>query len=218
MIKAGGTDDVVISPDQSRLYVATTSGTIETYDLQTYAKLATWTVGTSLGGMSISEDGSYLLVTERSPANGLSTLYKVSTATGAQQTVTLPGSGFYDVQVVDSHTAVVTGGENLAQKLDLDTLNFTSISGSVYYANRSVLTRDGHLTLLAEPGISNGPLFVYDSRAGSIVANGTIIRLFLPIPVSTSESRRSARKPGWSCSSFITPPPCFTRSIPPLTS
>ncbi|HWI86517.1 MAG TPA: hypothetical protein VNT42_09385, partial [Sphingomonas sp.] len=106
-IKANGVVDVAVSQDETRLYVATNLGTIETYDLQSYAKLATWTVGTSLGGISVSEDGSYLLVAQRWSTNGLSTLYKVSTATGVAQSVTMAGSSFYDVQVVDAHTAVV---------------------------------------------------------------------------------------------------------------
>ncbi len=172
MLRSSGVADVAISGDESKLYVATRTGMIASYDLNTLQPLSSWQVGTRLGGLSVSEDGTYLLATERSPASGQSIIYKVSTATGAAQTTNIAGGAFYDVEIVDAHNALVTGGQPLVQRFDLDTGAFSSVLNSVYYSNNSVMAEDGPFTLLAEPGISNGPLLVYDDRAGKIVAQG----------------------------------------------
>src|SRR6478609_3576695 len=174
-LEASGVNSVAFSPDQSRIYVARSNGTLEVFDTASKAKIATWTVGTNLGGISISEDGSFLLAVERSigatpPQN--SVLYRIATASGSVTTYTQPGSAYVDVEIVDNDTALVSGGQTKLYQLDLTTGIFKDATNGAYYSNSSVMVEDDHLTLLAEYGISNGPLALYDDRTDTIVARG----------------------------------------------
>src|SRR6478735_7075998 len=89
-LEPSATTSVAFSPDQSRIYVARSNGTLDVFDTSTHAKLTTWTIGNNLGGISISEDGSFLLAVERSlnpvppyPGPQSSLLYKIATANGS---------------------------------------------------------------------------------------------------------------------------------------
>ncbi|TMJ10947.1 MAG: hypothetical protein E6G94_16720, partial [Alphaproteobacteria bacterium] len=101
--------DIVFSPDESRIYVAMRNGEIHVFDSATRQPLAIWDVGNALGGLSVSADGSFLLVTERDGAAGHSILYKVATATGHVDTFQVAGGALRDVEIVDSDTAIVSG-------------------------------------------------------------------------------------------------------------
>ena len=174
-LEASGVASVVYSKDQSLIYVAKHDGHIDVFNTATHSLVTSWTVGTALGGMSLSEDGSFLLVTEQPNANGAApVVHRVATATGAVQnyTDTAIGNGsFYDVEIVDTHTAILSGAQ--MTKLNLDTGAFSALAGaSSYSSGESVLVEDRHLTLIAEPGISDGPLFIYDDRTGTVTAAG----------------------------------------------
>ena len=177
-LEAGGVVDVAYSPDQSLLYAAMRNGDVNVYNVVTGQKIATWHVGTQLGGISVSEDGSFLLVVERQPAANSATFYRVDTGTGAALAVTTAGPAFRDVEIVDGDTALLTGGGAASQSsqqtlYNLQTGAFSGLANSVHYSGwGTVLAEDGHLTLLAEPGISNGPLFLFDDRTDTIVARG----------------------------------------------
>ncbi len=176
-----GAASVAFSPDQTRIYVARYDGKLDIFDAASHAKLATWNVGTSLGGLSLSENGDFLLVVERFTQPGpfsppgpppSSTFYSVDTTTGAVTTYTRPGGAYLDVEVVDGHKAILTGGQQEASVFDLTNHSYTALPGAVYYSNSSVIVEDERYTLFAEQGISNGPLMLYDDQTGTIVAHG----------------------------------------------
>ena len=167
-----GVADVAFSADQTRLYAAMRNGDINVYDVATRQKIATWDVGTALGAISVSPDGSFLIVVERQGAAEQSTFYRVDTVTGSAQTVTTPGQAFRDVEIVDGDTAVLTGGHPAPKLYNTVTGSFSTLNGAVSYSNNSVLVEDSRYTLFAEPGISNGPLFLFDDTTNSIVASG----------------------------------------------
>lgn len=168
-----GVADVVFSGDQTRLYAAMRNGDLTVFDVAAGTKLNTWHVGAALGAMSLSQDGSFLLINNPSPATGTSSLYRVDAVTGAVQIYSKSGQPFRDVEIVDQHYALITGGQaGAVERLDLNTGAFSSILSSVYYSNNGVLVEDEHYTLIAEPGISNGPLLIYSDITGTIVANG----------------------------------------------
>ena len=174
-LETSGAADVQYSPDGKTLYVAKQDGSVDVFDVASQTKLNTWSVGSDLGAMSLSPDGSTLLVVERDPDIGAPTIYEIDTKTGTVAHFTgLAGNAFYDVQFIDSHTAILTGGgSNENSAFDTQTGTFTDITGGLFSSNAStVLTRDGRYTLFAEEGVSNGPLFIYDSVAGKIVAQG----------------------------------------------
>jgi hypothetical protein len=167
VIESSKTADVAFSPDQQRVYATLTTGDIDVFDVSTQQKIATWHVGTTLGAVSVSVDGSYLLVSD--PRQPL--LYRVDTATGnVLNTYIGNGSAFRDIEVVDENTAILTGSNPVL--LDLKTNTGTPLTNSANYSGNAVLTEDVHLTLFGETGISNGPLAVYDDRLGRIVARG----------------------------------------------
>ena len=175
-LATSGAASVTFSPDETRIYVAKKDGTIDVFDTVTRAKLATWNVGTVLGAVAVSEDGTYLLVIERfgSGQPQSSTFYRVETATGAVTTTySQTGSAYLDLEIVDGHKAILTGGQPQVTVFDLDTQSYSPLPGGVYYSNNSVMVEDSHLTLLAEQGISSGPLMLFDDRTGTIVAQGT---------------------------------------------
>ncbi|MBV9931797.1 MAG: hypothetical protein JO013_12750, partial [Alphaproteobacteria bacterium] len=174
-LEPAGVADVAFSPDQTLLYAAMKNGDVEVFDVATHQKVATWHVGTSLGALSLTPDGTGILVVERQPAAGVSTLYRVDTATGLATAYSQAGgASFYDVEVVDAHTALLTGGgQNKNSLFNLDSNSFGALSGGVYYSNgRSALVEDQHLTLLSEAGISNGPMYIFDDRSHSFTAYG----------------------------------------------
>jgi Ca2+-binding RTX toxin-like protein len=185
-LEANGVADVAYNPGQTLLYAAMRNGTINVYDVVTRQKVATWQVGTQLGALSVSTDGSFLLAVERQPSANSSTFYRVDTATGAAVAVSRPGQPFWDVEIVDSDTALLSGGSAGQQTIfNMQSGTFSGLPGSVYYSGaRTVLAEDDHLTLLAEPGISNGPLLLFDDRTNTIVAMGDSYQT-LPTPNTT---------------------------------
>ena len=167
VIETGKTADVAFSPDQQRVYATLTTGDIDVFDVSTQRKIATWHVGTALGAVSVSADGSYLLVAD--PRQPL--LYRVDSATGqVLNTFIGTGNAFRDIEIVDGSTAILTGSNPIL--LNLNTNTGTPLMNSVSYSGNAVLTEDTHLTLFGETGISNGPLAIYDDRLGRIVARG----------------------------------------------
>jgi Ca2+-binding RTX toxin-like protein len=168
-LETSGAVSETYSPDQTRLYVSKDNGDLDVFDVVTHEKIATWDIGQTLGAASVSEDGTFLLTTDQHMSG---TLYKVNTSTGAVQTFSTVAGVFGDVEIVDANTALITGGAGHVTKFDIATSTFSPVSGGVDYSNSSVIVQDGQYVLLAEPGISNGPLFVYDTAAGAFVASG----------------------------------------------
>src|SRR4051812_31902124 len=107
-LEASGVASVTYSHDQSLIYVARRDGHIDVFDRATHGLVTSWTVGAGLGGMSLSEDGSFLLVTEEPNATGSPVVHRVSTADGSVQNYThaaIASGTFHDVEIVDAHTA-----------------------------------------------------------------------------------------------------------------
>lgn len=172
IFRASGGVSTLFNADGTRLYVATSDGRIETYDTASGAKLSSWSVGGLPGGMTLSEDGATLLVTVPGGDGASAGLIRqFDTATGARTSIRGEFS-FYDIEIVDGGHAIVSSNEML--KLDLSTNSFSAIEGdtSWYSTDYNVIVEDGHLSLIAQPGISNGPLAIYDDRTGTITHFG----------------------------------------------
>ncbi|HEX8307639.1 MAG TPA: hypothetical protein VF645_04395, partial [Allosphingosinicella sp.] len=174
--------DTVLSPDGSRLYVAGDDGNLRVYDAATGALLATWDVGTKLGGIDISADGSYLMAVEREPLEVVGssrtvTTYKVSTADGSVQsfpvTMTDGGEPMYDVAILANGEVVLSqaGGAYRLWTLDTDSGVY---SGAAPGNTASVLTvsLDRSHVLEGPLNSSGAVLFLYEQDVG-IVAGGS---------------------------------------------
>ncbi len=177
VLEVSGAADAKLSTDQTKLYVSR-NGDIDVFDLNTHTNIATWHIGTAVGVFSMSEDGSYLLVSD--PRQPL--LYQVSTQTGSiLRTYIGSGNAYSDVEVVNNTTALVSNIDAYSQAhpevLDLRTgnrTNLTSIAVGTGFSvsGRETLTEDGHLTLIADGNSSGGPLHIFDDRVGAVTANG----------------------------------------------
>jgi len=190
-------EDVTLSADGSLIYAAGRwvdsdtypvqpgDGDLRIYDASTGALVNTIHVGTRLGGVDLSPDGTFLMVTELAPAAGTNTVYKVDLATGAVQSFTVPidppsslgasdTTPFYDVAVLSNGTALLTvslqgGGSGESKILDLATGTFTD---GPHVQPRSFLTPslDGSEVFIGQPWISNAPVSMFQTGVG-IVAN-----------------------------------------------
>src|SRR2546423_551200 len=75
--------DLVFDQGRNLLYITTSSGTVQRWDVTTQQLLPAWNVGTALEGADITPDGNWLYVTEAvaSPGN-LGVLHRVNLNTG----------------------------------------------------------------------------------------------------------------------------------------
>jgi Ca2+-binding RTX toxin-like protein len=171
-LKSAGVASVLFSHDGTLIYAARRDGIIDVYDVATRAVVSSWTVGAALGGMSLSDDGSFLMVTEDYSAPGVdfNKLHRVSTATGAVQTY-VTDTPVSDVEIVNPLTALVAG--QFMQRLNLVTGEFSSVPGVTNFSGTGfVLTENGDVTLIGEPGVSDGPQYLYDNFTGIVTATG----------------------------------------------
>ena len=167
-----GTADVTFSADGSLLYVAGENGDLDVYDVASREKIRSWDVGTKLGAISLSQDGTFVLVVEQQPVEGKATLYRVDLGTGGVKTISKTGGRFSDIEIIDADTVLLTGAEPDLMRLDLLTFTFSPINDTGIN-NLSVLTEDTRYTLIAEQYLSDGRLFLYDDVLSQIVADGS---------------------------------------------
>ncbi|HEX8383334.1 MAG TPA: calcium-binding protein [Sphingomonas sp.] len=189
----GAPNEVVLSADGRTVYVAGADGTISAFATATGALTATWKVGTRLGGMDLTADGRYLVVTEREPVgssldqNGTRsytvTVHRVDTTTGAVVNYDFRPTGldftFYDAAVLADGKVLLSqsfsgsGWVNL-KLLDLATGAYTTTALSV--RQDSVLSLDTGRTrvLVGEANISNAQLDIVELRGdGTLATIGT---------------------------------------------
>lgn len=171
VLSASGIVSTVMSPRGDLIYAVTSSGHIEVYSVGDGSLLFDWTIGGTLGAVTLSDDGSFLLVSViGGDAESAGLIYRISTADGSTSTYRTATS-VHDIEIVDGDTAILSGGQ--MQTLNLTTGTFTFLPGAYSYnGSQSYLVEDGHLTLISEPDVSNGPLFIFDDRTNQIVASG----------------------------------------------
>lgn len=81
-VPTGAITDQMLSPDGQTLYVAR-DGTINAYSVSTGTLINSWSIGTELGGIDISPDGSFLVATELQGGSGATfPVYRLDLSTG----------------------------------------------------------------------------------------------------------------------------------------
>lgn len=169
-LASAGVASVSFSNDGKLIYAARRDGLIDVYDARTQALVTTWTVGHALGGMSLSDDGSFLLVTEdySGPGVEFNKLHRVSTATGAVQTY-LTDWPVSDVEINDEQYALVAG--RYMQLFDMFSGTFADISELREYSNTGfVLSEDDNLTLISLPGTTFAPMWIFNDLGAGVTA------------------------------------------------
>jgi hypothetical protein len=120
--------DLVFDPSRELLYITTSSGTIERYDVVNQKLLSDFSVGTSLYGADITPDDNFLYVAENQTTATQGTFHKVNLANGTVQdlTYTLAANenGGWDVAIGPNNIGLITtqsGGWVPLRQLDLTT-------------------------------------------------------------------------------------------------
>jgi hypothetical protein len=172
VIQPNGASDVAMSHDQSLLYVALSSGTIRVIEIATGAEIAEWSYGVDLNSISLSEDGSFLLAAGYNSIGGQPVIYKIDTETGVSQTFISPQPsswGFYDVEIIDDDTALLTSGDWYVTSFDIPSGSFADFT-ALNDGNRDVLVQDGDHVLLMNTNSSNAEITVYNRQTGTVRA------------------------------------------------
>lgn len=176
LIGGAAPKDSVLSPDGQKLYIAK-AGTIEVYSVENRKLLTTYAAGDSLGGLSISSDGRYVVASELQPLGRVVGQYdelqyligvrRIDTKTGAVETfeftTTFIDYVFFDTASLENGKILLTqqfqgSGWITMRLLDPATGSFTAIPGQ--YRQDSILSMsdDGRTVLIAEANISNAQL------------------------------------------------------------
>jgi Ca2+-binding RTX toxin-like protein len=182
-------NDMAISKDGSTIYGAGDDGNLYVYDAATGEFVKALHIGTELGGMDISPDGSFAIITELQPVSShyadpwwdnqfTVTVYKVDLSSGEVTSypldVTAENYAFYDAAVLSDGTVMLSeqilpGWSGGGQTYILDPATGTYTSQNTW-SQDSVLSvsSDGQYALLAGENISDGPLVLYGT--GGVLA------------------------------------------------
>lgn len=185
-ISSGNLTDVVLSADGKTAYVANSEGSVSAIDVASGDFVNRWQVGTSLGGMDVSQDGRYLVAVERTfTKNGSdyyskvnATVHVLDLVTGQIRDYTLssPNGGdgaFYDAvftadgKILLSQSYQGSGWEPITV-LDPVAGTFTRGADSYYQDGVFSASADGSKVIFAPQGISDMPIFVYQSGKGVV--------------------------------------------------
>ena len=183
-IASGDLKDVVVGNDGKIAYVSNGEGVVSAFNLATGDFVNRWKVGTTLGGMDMSQDGRYLVATERTVTTTgtgydtriVATVHVLDLITGQVRdyTTTVRNSGdgpFYDAaftadgKIVLSQTYQGSGSEPLTV-LDPTTGTFTFGLQGYYQDGILSASADGTKVLYAQYGVSSLPLQVYKMGVG----------------------------------------------------
>ena len=165
---ASGVASIAFAGDGSRLYAALTDGSIAVFETAGGTQMARWQIGTSLGAISMAQDGRTLLAIDNVPEGGF--LHVVDLATG-QSSGFASGGRLHDVQVVDGSHALLTGDRLLM--FDMARGSFAAVEGAAEFApTRGMLVEDDGLTLFAQWNSPSGNQFVFDAAVGAVTATG----------------------------------------------
>ena len=178
-------NDVAISADGSTIYGAGDDGNLYVYNAATGELVRAIHLGVELGGMDISPDGSFLVVTDLQPVSNYqdpwwdsqsaASVYKVDLSTGSVTTYTATLTGdqyaFYDAAILDNGQVLLTeqifpgwSGWAPTSTLDLSTGQFTT--GNDNLSVPAALTGHGSNVLIGEEDISDARLDIYSAASG----------------------------------------------------
>jgi hypothetical protein len=186
--------DMVFDAVGKYLYISTSFGLVERYNLSTGSLETPYDLGGSLNGLDISPDDSFLLVAQASFGPTEGTLEKVDLSTGAITGINytldtvLGEAGVWDVAIASNGLAFMTtqypgSGWTPLRQLDLSTDEFmirsdAPGSGPFGYVDGgstdgTKIYRGADRTRLCflEGGASDGPFFTYDAATDTFGPN-----------------------------------------------
>lgn len=164
--------DHVYDPVSKCLYISTESGTVQRYSTVTNTFLTPWTVGGTLRGIDVTQDGASVVVAEHKTSGPPGRIHRINTATGAVNTYTFDMNASWDVVALNNNKVIFTGSRSNWSKLhelDLTTNVVTArsdprgLSGEFEARDNSWLIRNasGSAALGLEANISGAQAFRY---------------------------------------------------------
>jgi DNA-binding beta-propeller fold protein YncE len=109
LIPVSNRRDLVFDPTRDLLYITTSSGLVQRYDVANQTLLTPWNVGTSLNGADITPDASALYVAESQLSGSQGVLHRVDLNDGSVSNITYNlafyEGGTWDVAVANNGTA-----------------------------------------------------------------------------------------------------------------
>jgi len=163
------------------LYITTSDGLVEKYNLSSGSFEPAYNVGGSLNGMDISADDSFLLLAQNDTGIAEGVVHKLDLTTGEVTNITYTlafyETGAWDVAIASNNLAFVTtqfGGSGWTPLRQIDfTTNETSIrtdapgsgfDGQVNQNTQIHRSADRTRLYFLEANISSGPVFTYDAN------------------------------------------------------
>lgn len=179
-IATGDLKDVVVSNDGKIAYLANAEGWVNAFNLTTGDLAGSWKIGTSLGGMDISQDGRYLVATEQTMVTTTSgygysatlTVHMLDLSTGQTRDYKVDRSDspqpFYDAVFTSTGKILLSDGGYWRPLTELDPTTGAFQQGQSTYAEDGTLSasRDGSKIIFTPSNISDMPIFVYEASQG----------------------------------------------------
>ncbi len=185
IIPVGTRSDFVFDFSGQRLYISTTDGFVQRYNISTEQLEAPFNLGGSLNGIDITRDNSFVLVAQNAVGVTQGTVHKVNTSTGAVTNINYPlgdyGAGAFDVTIASNGIAFVTiggSGWNPVYQINVATNAITArndVPGSkgnnVTSGTQVHRSADGTRLYFLEGDISSGPVFSYNATSDTFGAS-----------------------------------------------
>jgi ELWxxDGT repeat protein len=195
--------DLVYDKQRKTLYITTSSGDIQRYDMANHKLLTPLNVGTNLFGADITPDGNYLYVAEGDSQPKKGTIYKVNLTDNSVKNITYTPffgeGGALDINIAANGKAIFTTideGAGLTSVREINLSNDTVTTraninnGSSKYlmpTGNIYGGADRNLFLTVEGNDSGGFVFTYDAALDKSVHSGAI-------NVSANSSRASVNR------------------------
>ncbi len=173
--------DLVFDPGRDILYITTSAGQVQRWDVATQQQLSPWNVGTSLLGADITPDDSSLYVAEKTSSDSVGLFYQVNLNSGAvtdlPYNLASTDGGSYDIAIAANGKALVTtylatgNADTPLQQLDTATNTYSfrndapGAGGNGLVSDDTSINRsaDGSVLLITEGLDPNGRFFLYNS-------------------------------------------------------
>ena len=170
------------------LYLATSSGLVDPYNLSTGIIETPFNLGGSLNGIDIARDNSFLLIAQGTVGISQGTFYKLdlsnSAVTNINYTKASGETGAWEVAIASNGFALVTtqfGGSGWTPLRQIDlTTNFINTrtdapgsgpGGTVRQNTQIHHSADGTRLYFLESNISSGPIFTFSATSNSFGAS-----------------------------------------------
>ena len=179
-IATGDLKDVVVSSDGKIAYLSNAEGWVSAFDVVTGDLVGRWKVGTTLGGMDISQDGRYLVATEQAMAttttsygyNATLNVHVLDLTTGQTRDYKVDKSDspqpFHDAVFTSTGKILLSDGGYWRPLTELDPATGVFQQGQSTYARDGTFSasRDGSKIIFTPGNASDMPIFVYEAGKG----------------------------------------------------